>query len=682
MPEAAAAPSDAPSVAVVGAGLAGLTAALNLSRRGFNVTVYESKPTVGGNLSSQTVDGVRHDVYPHMFCDWYSNFWRLFEQDLGLSRAEHFDPRMGVRLLDKDSDQLLALENATTLEAVVNNLKSGVLPPPEMFLLGFSMLDLASHAFHRTKDDQIQRLDVNGFIYSRAYATEGVARLQNYMLSLIWSVQSDETAAASYQDFIKHTLTFPHPTPFCWMLKGSLYDKIIRPLESRLGCEIRRGQTVQMIELVEGKPQLTVTPAVPAKGRRKPTTELVQPDHMVLAVPGPALAGLVMNGAPGRRIVDQLPGLAGLQRFRSVAIPVVDLYFKRKLEGVPKEQIGLAGSDYDLSVLDISQLWTGDPQMEGRTALVLAASNGDALPSLDPQERGFLMIKRLHDFMPLFEPGAHWGDPASDICWEMTHYRSNDEHRLFINDVGSWEWRPQAAYPGQLPNVFFAGDFCQTDVDMATVEAAVESGLLAAQALQAQDAVGRPAPRGEPITLVGHETYGDTTFLAAKLALLPFAYAATAWSALSDNGRHDSAMLPADAYSPSTAVAALPLAFALDWWKTAYWLGRKVVRDIGKLEGAAMTTAGAQAAKPASSDAALQFGSAALNRLGDALQALSEQQPTRGEPRSGSQFASSLSGFTTQLLKTARAAYEAAQTAAQQGAPPDEPHRRRWRAKP
>ena len=673
--------ADGARVAVVGAGLAGLTAALRLSQRGFQVTLYEATETLGGNLSSETVNGVNHDVYPHMFCEWYVNFWALYEGDLGLSRAENFQPRQGVKLLKKGDPTFQELQNATTLQAVLANLGSGVLPAPEMFLLGFSILDLASHAFNRKLSDQIDRLDVNGFIYSRGYATESVAKLQNYMLMVIWSIQSDATAAASYQDFIKHTLTFPHPTPFCWLLKGSLYEKIIRPLEEKLTCEIRRDARVRSVQIVDGKPVIALDPRPARNGRVAEPQAPAEADYVVLAVPGPALASLVMTGAPGARIVDRLPHLSGLQRFQSVAIPVVDVYFNRTLPGIPKEQVGFAESDYDLTVLDISQLWTDDPELAGGTALVLAASDGDAIPSLDPLERGHLMIRRLHDYLPVFEPGAHWGDPASDICWEKTHYRSNDDNKLFINDVDSWEWRPKAAYPDVLPCVFFAGDFCQTNVDMATVEAAVESGLLAAQALQARDAIGRPAPRGEPIILASHEVYSTKMLLAAKLALLPFAYGATAWSAALDAGSKKESDLPADAYSPTTAVVALPLTFALDWWKTAYWLAKNVVADAaagaGPPTGETLSSA---------SSALADLGAQALSAVGDLLQDISSRQPSRGEtsaesPPSGSGLAAAFSAFAGQALQTAQAAFAATRSAGPDPAQASTPHQRRWRAK-
>lgn len=658
---------EAPRVAVVGGGLAGLTAALRLKQRGFRVTLYEKNERLGGNLSSEEVRGIYHDVYPHMFCAWYANFWNILENDLGVSRDARFEARTGVKLLYRQPDpanpgppqpsDYKQLENATTLEAVMANLRSGVLSPAEMFLLGFSMLDLATHAFNRSaKQALIDRLDVNGFIYSRGYTTENVAALQNQILMVIWSIQSDVTAAASYQDFIKHTLTFPRPTPFCWLLKGDLYRNVILPFERRLeGC-IERGAAVTRVELEEdGKPRIWVE----RSGRSAGPGASPAADYVVLAVPGPELARLVMTGAKGRRIVDRLPELSGLQRFQSVAIPVVDVYFKKKLPDIPKEQVGFAGSDCDLSMLDISQLWVDDPACRDCTALVLAASDGDALPSLEPLERGHMMIRKLHEYLPCFEPGAFWGDENSDICWEKTHYRSNDGNKLFLNDVGSWGWRPQPHRDDM--KVFFAGDFCQTDVDMATVEAAVQSGLKAAKALQELDAQATGALRGEPITMVPHEVYSDNAFLAAKLALLPAAYAAAAWADLASARTIKEENLAADAYAPSSYTLMLPLDFAKDWWTTAYWLAKALL-------GERAAPRAATELKP--TDAEIHIGIA---------QAIEEIAAERLPPDAagGSKLASAVAAFAIQAARTVRAAYGLYSSNAQSPAP-----RRRARVKP
>ena len=92
--------TDKINVAVVGGGIAGLTAALRLAQNGCKVTVYEKNATVGGNLGgAQDQHGKFHDVYPHMFGDWYNNFWKLVAE-LGLSLEHDFDPQANLCLFE------------------------------------------------------------------------------------------------------------------------------------------------------------------------------------------------------------------------------------------------------------------------------------------------------------------------------------------------------------------------------------------------------------------------------------------------------------------------------------------------------------------------------------------------------------------------------------------------------
>lgn len=550
-------------VAVVGAGIAGLTAALRLAQRGYAVTLYEEKEIIGGNLSSQNFDGVYHDVYPHMFCDWYVNFWDIFESDLGLDRNAHFEPRTGVKMLRQGEPDYLELKNSSDLRTVWNNLRSGVLPFPDMFLVGYSMLDLVAQKFDQS--ELLSGLSVNGFLYSRPYASERCAELHDFILMEIWSIHGDRTSAASYKDFIKHTIALGRSTPFAWMLKGSLQELLIAPLERKLralGCEIQTGTKVKAVQIADGAPEIELA------GGERPEI-----DALVLAVPAHVLANLVTHGKKGTRIVDRLPQMSELRRLRTERIAVVDLYFNRKLPNIPKEHVGLAGSSCDLTFLDISQLWTGDDNMRDRTVLVLAASDADALPSEQWREEGHKIIRTLYKYLPVFEPGHYWGDPESDICWEKSRFLPNDTNQIYVNDVGSWGWRPEASYDA-LPNVFFAGDFCRTDVDMATIEAAVQSGLRAAQALW------KTRRLGEPVATAESPVYSDTAFLALKLALVPFAYGAKWWSiafdAVPDLERGN---LARGLISPAANMILLPFLYTVDWWETAYAFWKSVVDD-------------------------------------------------------------------------------------------------------
>ena len=590
---------EKPRVAVVGGGIAGLTAALRLAQSGCQVTIYEAKDRVGGNLSSAGEPGAPYqDVYPHIFPDWYANFWSLFENDLGLTRKEHFAERWAVKVLDKpaggpsgtEAPKFMDMVYAPTLKSVLTTMKSGVLSVPDFFLFAFLNLDLAAQPPDPTDTDMLSQLDVNGYFYSRGYSTDAIAALQDYVITVIWSIPSDMTSAKVYKKFIKHQLSSLGPnTPYAWMLRGSLQERVIGPLERKLtdpalGCEILTGTSVRSVEVLEsGAPRILLD----RSGAKGGVEEAPPVDYVVMAVPGMELGEMVMRGAQSRRLVDKVPDLAQVRRVWGEAIPVVNLHFNRKLPFIPEEIVGLRGSGYDLTILDISQLWDRDDQASDSTVLVLAGSNAYAIPAEAGEAQAYLMIKRLREYLH-FDLGETWGDSA-DIDWARTTVRQNNNHLLFVNDVGSRIWRPRAAYAA-LPNVFFAGDVCQTDVDMATVEAAVQSGVMAAKALQQVEMAPGAKQRmaQTPITLTPHKVFSDATFLAAKLALLPVAYAASAWSAVQSTvaGRKSGADAVA-AYSRGRYALLLPLNFAMDWWRTAYWLDRSLRKGAheGGVEG-------------------------------------------------------------------------------------------------
>lgn len=80
-------------------------------------------------------------------------------------------------------------------------------------------------------------------------------------------------------------------------------------------------------------------------------------------------------------------------------------------------------------------------------------------------------------------------DPA--IQWHPGRRRNSNDEPLLVNTIGSWEKRPKATT--KVPNLFLAGDYVQTDVDLATMEGANESGRAAVNGLL--EAAGSKAKR-------------------------------------------------------------------------------------------------------------------------------------------------------------------------------------------
>ncbi len=247
---------------------------------------------------------------------------------------------------------------------------------------------------------------------------------------------------------------------------------------------------------------------------------------VVLAVPPSALSTLARREAEPRtrRIVDAIPELAGLDRVGSAPIPVVHLYLETPLD-VGKDPVALNGSKLSLAFTDISKNWKA---LRGQQGTVLALSCSEPLPLVGPKwwDNGFAMIKELSDYLP-FKPGKFWNDPTAQVNWEKTTYDANADAQLSLNAVGSDPWRPETCYPEQVENLYFAGDYCQHDYGITTIEGAVATGVKAASAVRAAT-----EERGEAIEEERVELLAPEAFVGMRYAWLATALAAMGWSKL------------------------------------------------------------------------------------------------------------------------------------------------------
>src|SRR5260370_20574331 len=71
-----------PEVRIVGAGLAGMSAATRLMEQGFHIPLYEQNDFLGGKLGAHRVDNKPelHEHSYHMYLNWYNNFWQLMRE--------------------------------------------------------------------------------------------------------------------------------------------------------------------------------------------------------------------------------------------------------------------------------------------------------------------------------------------------------------------------------------------------------------------------------------------------------------------------------------------------------------------------------------------------------------------------------------------------------------------------
>jgi hypothetical protein len=528
-----------PQATIVGAGIAGLAAALRLLERGFDITVLEQDDFLGGKLGAHCHAGRYKDDYHehsyHMYLNWYHNFWQIIDT-IGLS--DRFKPETAMAYLRRGKPgNGMTLSNVGTAGTVWRNIFSGVEPPADMFLYAYSLVDLlGSRLPSRGSPGTSSVLD---FVNSRRYGTHRGMFLHSGTLAKAFACPSYLASVESYRTFINYG--FRQPDPMMWLLKGNTQQELFSPLEQHLrkivsqnlaaggsGLRICRLTRVDKIHLKDDTvtgldvSELAESPTTSVAGdkvrgtRHEPVT-----GDLILAIPPKALSRLV-----DLDVFERAPNLGNVRKLRSEPMATLTVFFKRRLPDLPKEIVVLLDSKYDLSFLDLSQLWQQD-SAPGATLLNVIASDFDVLAQYGGR-RQFQALKEM-----LFEELSHYivfnYDPVGkhdDIDRDRSHIQTNVGEELFTNEVGTWQYRPETTCG--IRNLFIAGDYCKTFIDVVTVEGAVVSGLMAAEAVRRRAAIG------DPIEIIVPPTYPAAALATLKAMGAPYAYAAKAVSMASN----------------------------------------------------------------------------------------------------------------------------------------------------
>ncbi|HET8979913.1 MAG TPA: FAD-dependent oxidoreductase [Solirubrobacteraceae bacterium] len=517
-------------ITIAGGGIAGLTAALRLAERGCRVRVYEQKRVLGGDLGSRRGHGdAELDVYPHMYCNWYRNFWRLHADVTGQPREARFAPFDGYKQLARgDFPHFTGVTDMYSPWHALENTFSGVGPPADMYVFGYASLDLLAERLVRTM--RLSDVSVSAFLNSRPYMTKRAAAAYDTFITRVWGIPSYLTAADDFRQYLSFAMA--DPTPAFWLPRGSAQREVIAPLTRALeerGVEIRRTTQVVGVSCAGGRIReitLRRSRLDAAKTNWVPTGESWDDsdfDELVLAVPPLQLVRLLRSGDRGQRLVEAAPALAEISRLRSVQVPIINLYFTRKLRQIPAEPVGLLNSRLCLAFTDISQTQTDVADFAGRTVLAVSASDVYALPGTGAADDAQAMLTELARYLE-FDPGRAWGE-SPDIDWTRTRYEPNLDAQLFVNETGSDDWRPEPEFPA-IDNLVFAGDYTNNHVGMTTIESAVTSGLQAANAIVRSHRLGAPVEIAKPPFTLAHELL----WVWYRYALAPYAAAASAWS--------------------------------------------------------------------------------------------------------------------------------------------------------
>jgi len=458
---------------------------------------------------------------------------------------------------------------------VLQNMTCGVSPPADIFLHNMSVLDLL--ATPDRDDHRLDKMSVAAFLLEHPYTTTQSREASHRVLAKAFAASTAMASARTYKSFLKYGARLPEPS--MWLLNGHTEEAIFTPwlkTLARLSGSFTidwsfEGERAAYREAKEyhaalgrtdddrqSLPSFTLKPLLKLSGIEiDPETgefllRIAGLDHsastqvtldegdsrfqravwrfggqVVLAVPPRQMARLVYARAKDGpadhdaclAAVD--PHLGNVTRLNGAPIMTLDVRFRKPLDPpLPRGIVLLLGSRHEMSLYDNTQMWRSEAADPATGPMLsVCASDAHALMPFVGQENGAqviadLLLRELQRFVRF--------DREADILQCRTRLQSNAGEELFINAVDTWDHRPRTTTA--LPDLFIAGDFVQTPIDVVTIEAAAMSGLMAAEAVR------RRTGRGRPIPIVVPDSYPGAAMGAAAAALRPLAYAARAAS--------------------------------------------------------------------------------------------------------------------------------------------------------
>jgi uncharacterized protein with NAD-binding domain and iron-sulfur cluster len=505
------------TVAVLGGGVAGLSAAHELAERGFEVTVYEQRDAPGGKARSIPVAGSgtdgRADLPGEHGFRFFPGFYRHLPDTMGRIPVQGHSVRDhlvgATRILFAQAggpNEIIAPahlpESAEDFAALARFLRDAAtqvgVPVHEYAVLVERLLTLLTSCDER--------------------------RYEQWELQSWWDYTGAERRSAAFQRFLADGLTrtlvaargremsartggmilvqllqdlariggradrvLDAPTSEVWI------DPWVAHLRSR-GVEVRLSAPVEALHLA-GRRLAGATVA----------GERVEADHYVAALPVEVMRLLA---SPPLRAAE--PRLKGLDRLVTRWMNGVLFYLDRDVPLVNGHAIYI-DSEWSLTSISQKQFWPrvdlarrGDGRVRGILSIDVSEwqrpgrRTGKVAQLCTPEEIFTEVWGQLEDHLDGALDGVtvidRFLDPA--IVFPNPTGAANLEP-LLVNTAGSWADRPGAVT--RIGNLFLASDYVRTHTDLATMEAANEAARRAVNGIL--DATGSRARRCEVWTL-------------------------------------------------------------------------------------------------------------------------------------------------------------------------------------
>jgi uncharacterized protein with NAD-binding domain and iron-sulfur cluster len=502
----------APSVAILGGGVAGLSAAHELVERGFDVTVCEARDIPGGKARSLPVPGSgtggRRDLPAEHGFRFFPGFYRHLPDTMrripvpgrpgGVAANLVAAERVLIAQAGGRNELITAAhapssldDFAVTARFVLDWATRLGLPPHEHALFMERLLTLLTSCDERRygqwehqswweysgasrRSDAFQKFLADGLTRTlvAARAREMSARTGG---AILLQILFDLTRAGGRADRLLNA-----PTNDAWITPW------VEHL-TRKGADLRLSSPVLGIDFSDGRIQ-GLTVERPGGG-----SEVVRADHYVAALPVEQLRLLI---TPEMRRAD--PALARLDRLVTRWMNGIMFYLDTDVPVSAGHAIFI-DSEWALTSVSQAQFWGGVDLTDfgdGRVQGILSVDvsewerpgrrTGKVAAKCTAQEIRDEVWGQLEDHLndgptPVLDDAnvlAWFLDPAIEFPNPTS---ATNVEPLLVNTAGSWEDRPEAIT--RIPNLVLASDFVRTHTDLATMEGANEAARRAVNAI-------------------------------------------------------------------------------------------------------------------------------------------------------------------------------------------------------
>lgn len=515
-------------VAVFGGGVAGLTAAHELAERGFGVTVYERR-ALGGKARSIPVAGSgrggRADLQGEHGFRFFPGFYHHIPDTMrripfaGNANGvwDNLVPAAEARFSRAGADDTIVPVDRhatpwanpddfrqTTASVIATSMK---MPMNDALYFANRLL-----VFNTSCDDrrfgQWEKLAWRDFLGARDRSQEFRMLMSRTLTTLLVAAKDDHastrTIGSMGEQFLGNPLQTGNDGPLDRLLNGPTNEAWIDPWVAHLRGLGVRFETAELRALEVRDRRISGARIAGGPDGQ----QAVDADYFVLAVPVEVARTLWTP-----EILAVQPELAAMNDLVVNWMSGLQFYLNRPAE-IARGHTAYVDSPWSLTSISQGQFWSrtkisdlGDGSVRDCLSVDISDWNTPGTlygkPAIEcthdeiAREVWAQLGKHLEGASALRDSDLVSWFLDTGVAWDAGSGRNTNADPLLINTAGSWGARPNVH--GGLENLFLAGDYVRTNIDLATMEGACEGARTAVNALL--DVAGSDAARCRLFTL-------------------------------------------------------------------------------------------------------------------------------------------------------------------------------------